>query len=136
MKKIAIIVIFALSGWFFSMQQAAAEPGITLIKLGKGGAVFQNGSYKLCPQFSFRKCCKIHIAWSTIWNWITDDGCWDPNVNSNMPVNGYAELYDDSGSVEGNYNVKITWINSNTCAEVNGCSITLEHPDISVEVVD
>ncbi|MBU2649841.1 MAG: hypothetical protein KKA81_02805 [Bacteroidetes bacterium] len=136
MKNLLIVVIIALCGWLFSAQQAAAQTDVTVTKLGKGGAVFQNGSCKLCPQFSFRKCCTITITWSTIWSWITDGGSWDPNVNSDLPISGNAEVYDDTGAVVGNYTVRITWINPNSCADVNGNSLIVEQQDMEVEVVN
>ena len=94
-----------------------------------------NGSYKLCPTFALRKCCKIGISWGTIWNWITDNGTWHNNVNTQLPLNGSAVVYDDDGVEIDTYNVQITWINPGNSAEVNGEEIIVGNDDINIEVV-
>lgn len=130
-RLFSILIVACLLA--FSTGPASA---VTLIKLGKGGAVIQpNGTYKLCPQFAFKKCCKITLSWKDLWNWITGDGCWDDDINSNMPLQGDAVVYDDHGLPTGNYNVNIVWINPLSCATVSGDEIIVAHPDIQLEVL-
>ena len=123
-----IVLLFA-----FSSHESCA---LTITKLGKGGAVIQpNGSYKLCPQFAFKKCCKITLSWKEFWSWLTGDGCWDDDINCNMPLVGNAVVYDENGLQVGSYSARITWINPSSCAVVNGVDIIVEHPDILVETI-
>ncbi|MFO8129997.1 MAG: hypothetical protein R6T99_08875 [Bacteroidales bacterium] len=134
MKKVMIAMMIVLMGLFMGAQDGNA---VNIIKLGKGGAtVTPGGQVKLCPQFSFRKCCKITVSWSDIWSWITNDGCWDPDVNTNMPLPGNAVVYNEEGTKTEEYQVTITWINPVSCAEINGNEMTVEHQDILVEVVN
>lgn len=133
--KILKLITFLMMATFLSITTIESS-ALTITKLGKGGAVIQpNGNYKLCPQFAFKKCCKITLTWKELWNWITDGGCWDDDINTNLPLHGNAVVYDDDGLPVGSYNVEITWINPSSCAVVNGGDITVDHPDIHVEVV-
>jgi len=133
MKKLIFILSIILCGIFITSNSAEA---ISVIKLGKGGMVINpNGSYKMCPHFALRKCCKITITWGTIWNWLTDDGTWHNDVNTQLPLNGSAVVYDDDGGEIGTYNVQITWVNPVNSAEVNGDEIIVGHDDINIEVV-
>jgi len=128
-----LTLLLAISFLSLSTSQTMA---LTITKLGKGGAVINpNGTYKLCPQFAFKKCCKITLSWKELWNWITDGGCWDDDINTNMPLMGNAIVYDENGSPVRMYDVKIIWINPSSCAEVIGEDIIVDHPDIQVEVI-
>ena len=71
----------------------------------------------------------------TIWNWITDNGTWHNDVNTQLPLNGSAVVYDDDGVEIDTYNVQITWINPGNSAEVNGEEIIVGNDDINIEVV-
>jgi hypothetical protein len=130
--RLTVIMLVAV----FMVFSALPASSITITKLGKGGAVIQpNGSYKLCPQFAFKKCCKITLTFKDLWNWITDEGCWEDDVNTNMPLRGEAVVYDENGLPSGQFSVDIIWINPSSCASINGEDITMEHPDIHLEVV-
>ena len=133
MKKIILIFSMILCILFISNNSAEA---VSIIKLGKGGLVINpNGNVKMCPKFALRKCCKIDISWSDIWNWITDNGSWHNDVNTQLPVNGNAVVYDDDGMETGTYNVQITWLKPGVGAEVNGDEIIVGNDDINIEVV-
>ncbi|MBE9491272.1 MAG: hypothetical protein IMY70_00180 [Bacteroidetes bacterium] len=133
MKKLFIIPVLLLTFFFFTATSADA---ISVIKLGKGGVVIlPNGSYKLCPQFSFRKCCKITFTWGDIWKWITDDGCWNDDINSKLPIKGNAVVFNDLGTQIGSYDVNIIWINPTSCAKIKGDEIIIDNGDIQLDVL-
>ncbi len=128
-----ISIMLIITFMSFSIGEAKA---VTIIKLGKGGVVIQpNGSYKLCPQFAFRKCCTITFSLKDVWNWITGDGCWDDDINTHLPWKGNAVVFDDDGSQIGTYDVKINWINPSSCGDISGDEIIVNHPDIQLEVI-
>lgn len=120
MKKYSIII--ALSLFCITLlpsESSAVEIGI----YGKAGAYYQNGKWKVCPGFRFKKCATLNISWQEIKDWV---------FGSELPPSGIVEVYDEEGDVDYIISVTVVGINSNIInensapASINGDDIVFE----------
>ncbi len=133
MKKLVVILSIILGGLLLTPKESEA---ISVAFFGKGGILIHpSGQYAVCPQFAFRICCIIEISFQDIWEWITENSTWKNGINTQLPINGSAVVYNDDGQEDGTYNVRITWLNPGSDIQVNGDEIIVGNSDMNIEVV-
>ncbi|MDR0969918.1 MAG: hypothetical protein LBM67_05225 [Lentimicrobiaceae bacterium] len=88
-----LFVCLMLSANHSLAQSEIPEETVSIPMYGKAGAVYENGSWKICPGFAFKKCASVEISFKDIWNYLfksNEPG--NPGI-PNFPV--VVDLYDD-----------------------------------------
>lgn len=105
MKKFAIFFVIGFTFLsFFPLQSSA----VTINLYGKAGAYLQNGKWKICPGFRFKKCASLEVSWKEIKDLI---------FGSEQPIPAIVHVYTEEGQFDYTLSVKIVGLNASLVGE-------------------